>query len=817
MKLSIIAAALIAGAAAAPNNLLAKRAMCLVYTVEDATTSTSPLVTDCEALAETNLSEDWIPSEPDNYTFSVEHGTCGLRGVFNPTGSNVPASQNIIRPDMVSGAIENAIARFAVDGRIGATGYFMCLDAGMVSKTGWTSFEIYTVESVGTASKLPTMDLSVTTNLSKELRSLELSPVSPYEGQDIDLKQDHIRLLTLLPGSPGDPIVCTSTISSLSDKPVYTALSYVWGQATECVAIQFNTALSFPITRNLHTALTYLRDATSKKIFWIDALCINQDHPSEKPHQIQLMGDIYKSATETCIWLGPESDTSDLAISIIRSLDGDNLTSPSNSPSPKGLQAIAELQRRPWWSRVWVIQEALLSPNPVVHCGHATLSMEAFMVLDDIRRGWHRPSKQYMFSKTNSITNLSLALRNPFSGIVTFWPDARTRFLNPTPESSPSTLAEWAHYLSDFHATDPKDKIYGLLGLGSDSDRKLMRYALENNMTTGQVYTRAMMWFLMTSKHLLHLSFDKDSTADCPVGETGQTLPSWVVDFSENVPADHDAEKEGEWFRPGYVTLLPKKGYNATGDGRLLGERIEGDMFPFEKLMALKVRGLVVDRVVYVSGNRHMRLDENIDAEARMRYSLERMRRTAAKVVEWEAEFMKPGCGDPYGGDGGLDGRPRREVFRRAIVGDRDDSGLEFEWTEEWDDMLEILLGRKEMPLDELNQQPTDEARLQHLLPIRLALLPKTSGRSFVITSKGYIGLAPLKSKVGDEVCVLEGGTVPFVLRPVEDSVLAPFGVISKEGQRFFELVGESYVHGVSNGDWIKDQNEGDVIDVVIV
>lgn len=660
------------------------------------------------------------------------------------------------------------------------------------------------------------MALCVAIDLAKDFETLSPTPVSPYEGQDIDLKQDHIRLLTLLPGSRGDPIVCTSAIVSLSDKPVYTALSYVWGDPINRLSIQFNAVLEFPITRNLHVALTYLRDETSPKVLWVDALCINQDHANEKPHQIQLMGEIYKSATETCIWLGPESDTSELAIEIIRSLDGDNLSNPANSPSLDGINAIAELQKRPWWSRVWVIQEALLSPNPVVHCGDSTLSMQAFMVLDDIRRSWHRPSKQYLYSATNSIKNLTLALRNPFSGIVTFWPDARARLLHPTPETNPSTLAEWAQYLSDFHATDPKDKIYGLLGLASNSDRKIMRYALENNMTTSQVYTRAMMWFLMTSRNLLQLSFDKDSRASCPVGETGTTLPSWVVDFSQNVP---EGEEEG-WFKKGYVPFLFTKGYNATGDGRVLGKMIEGEMFPFENLTALRVRGMVVDRVAYASGNPHLRLDENTDAEARMRYSLERIRRTAEKVMEWEAEVMKPGWGDPYGGDGGLDGRSRREVFRRTIVANRNNQGLNFEWDEKWDTLLEVFLGRKEMPLDEPNAPntpPTDQARLQYLFPIRLALIPRTAGRNFIITSNGYIGLAPLKSKIGDAAFVLEGGTMPYVLRPVEDSELAPHGVVPKERQRFFELVGEAYVHGVSDGEWVRHQSEVNVIDVVMV
>lgn len=532
-----------------------------------------------------------------------------------------------------------------------------------------------------------------------------------------------------------------------------------------------------------------------------------------------MMGDIYKNANQTVIWLGEESETSDLAISLIRGLDGGNLTHPNNSPNPDGLKAIAELQRRAWWSRVWVIQEALLSANPIIQCGTQTLPMEAFMILDDIRRGWHRASQTYDRTAHNAITNFSVALRNPFSGIVTYWPDARVRLLNPTLDSSPSTLAEWAQYLSDFAATDPRDKIYGLLGLASDADRNVMRYALENHFVTSQVYTRAMMWFLITARQLLQLSFDTDSRAGCPVGETGNTLPSWVVDFSENIPEGEDPDT---WFRVGYVPFTAQHHpYKATGDGQLLKARVEGEMFPFvEKVLALRVKGCVVDKVAFVCGNGHMRLDmKNTNTQARKAYSLERIKRTAEKVVEWEEEVLsdKWGRRDPYGREGGLDGRERAKVFRRTIVGNRDHEGGELEWDEEWETMLAVFLGKKDMPLGDDGKPATDEERLQYLLRIRLALIPRTAGRAFIITENGYIGLAPLKSKAGDEVCVLEGGTVSFVLRSMDNSVLDPFGVTLTGRQKLFGLVGEAYVHGVSDGEWIDMQTKEDVIEVVMI
>jgi hypothetical protein len=60
--------------------------------------------------------------------------------------------------------------------------------------------------------------------------------------------------------------------------------------------------------------------------------------------------------------------------------------------------------------------------------------------------------------------------------------------------------------------------------------------------------------------------------------------------------------------------------------------------------------------------------------------------------------------------------------------------------------------------------------------------------RAFFVTEKGYIGLGPSNMEEGDLVYVLSGGQVPFILRPT-----------TLEGG--FSLVGETYVHGIMDGE----------------
>ena len=61
--------------------------------------------------------------------------------------------------------------------------------------------------------------------------------------------------------------------------------------------------------------------------------------------------------------------------------------------------------------------------------------------------------------------------------------------------------------------------------------------------------------------------------------------------------------------------------------------------------------------------------------------------------------------------------------------------------------------------------------------------------RAFARTAKGYFVLGPAVLKVGDVVCVLFGGKMPFCLRP--------WG-------RHYLLVGECYVHGLMDGEAMK-------------
>ena len=68
--------------------------------------------------------------------------------------------------------------------------------------------------------------------------------------------------------------------------------------------------------------------------------------------------------------------------------------------------------------------------------------------------------------------------------------------------------------------------------------------------------------------------------------------------------------------------------------------------------------------------------------------------------------------------------------------------------------------------------------------------------RAFIITSKGYMGLAPAGTQPGDIVCVLRGGDVTYILRPINE---------------YHRLVGECYVEGIMNGSFARRASPSEI------
>ena len=142
---------------------------------------------------------------------------------------------------------------------------------------------------------------------------------SLYQGLSVDTTQHQIRIFEVQPGSHDDPVECTLKVASLDDKSLeFTALSYVWGIPSETATIVVNRH-PVSVTTSLASALRNFRNLLSqetilRRILWVDAVCINQHDPAERIFQVQMMGDIYSSATDVFVFLGDGNRHTDFAL-----------------------------------------------------------------------------------------------------------------------------------------------------------------------------------------------------------------------------------------------------------------------------------------------------------------------------------------------------------------------------------------------------------------------------------------------------------------------------------------------------------------------
>jgi hypothetical protein len=126
------------------------------------------------------------------------------------------------------------------------------------------------------------------------------------------------------------------------------------------------------ITPSLHSALKRLRRKALTILVWADAVCINQNNIKEKNEQVPLMNKIYRQAGRVAVFLGAESDNSQLVPEYI-DWKGHEISpgvwSNSSERDRQAKRAFDTMLQRSWFTRLWVIQEIALAAAVDVLCG----------------------------------------------------------------------------------------------------------------------------------------------------------------------------------------------------------------------------------------------------------------------------------------------------------------------------------------------------------------------------------------------------------------------------------------------------------------
>jgi len=132
------------------------------------------------------------------------------------------------------------------------------------------------------------------------------------------------------------------------------------------------------VTTNLGLALRFMRLEDKERIMWVDALCINQADIPEKNHQVRQMRDIYLGAQWVVAWLGEERDIL-TAVDFCEDLPprGVVLRAGEIVADQAQLDAYNDLLiHRPYWKRMWVIQELYHGNSVLFQAGWVCIDLE---------------------------------------------------------------------------------------------------------------------------------------------------------------------------------------------------------------------------------------------------------------------------------------------------------------------------------------------------------------------------------------------------------------------------------------------------------
>jgi hypothetical protein len=296
----------------------------------------------------------------------------------------------------------------------------------------------------------------------------EMDIVKLYENAPLDLQGRQIRLVEIQPGQEPEIIQCKFHCFSLSQCPVYVALSYIWGPPKVYENILVD-GVEFPVRRGLWWFLHFSRLRGESHLFWIDAICINQSVYKERTHQVRLMREIYSTASSVAVWLGEVEKTigdSDLAMEFVNQKGLAPLRKKSNRYQPiwnsaQG-RALLELCDRKYWRRIWIIQEIMHGREVTVLCGNKSFP-------------WHHLTQ--VFRKLRTIEkedhifhhqHAAAVLASPAAVIV----EAKSAWNGPLP------LLSLLETYRDFQSMEIRDKVIGLLCLSIDSEQVSVDYSI---------------------------------------------------------------------------------------------------------------------------------------------------------------------------------------------------------------------------------------------------------------------------------------------------------------------------------------------------
>ncbi|ORY16829.1 heterokaryon incompatibility protein-domain-containing protein [Clohesyomyces aquaticus] len=745
-----------------------------------------------------------------------------------------------------------------------------------------------------------------------------------YQYQEVDVSQNQLRLVMITPPYTkrvDEPLRCTIEVVSLNDlnaefeawdakvspslpprKKIilwhefvdkeklpgkynryrwgdYVALSYTWGSVEKSHWIILDGHLH-RVPKNVDENLRSLRSQVfgnrPRCGVWIDYLSINQDDTIDRSQQVMRMQTIYRSSHNVVVHLGEASDDSDLALNLINTISynisqdfdygkGLAITAAQISqgipfPDQKAYMAVRKLFNRPYWRRLWIIQELALADDlSIVLCGNSMTYI-----------GGIRQTMKLLVDNTVAVEMITpgaameLDVEAQQAAVVLLWWIGRLRkhillwkeskVLTYLELRSPAlTMAQWAK------ATHQYDKVFGIMGLFPGEISEVMKPLLTELPSTDvcqheeDAYTKRV--FMKFAVAIIQSTDDLDiifarNTFQAETSKYG--LPTWVTDWTlkpdrtSTIPNNewHFFQDADIWEKGlGESDPVPNKGKQgivadtvsdstpSTNISRpwittLEGRRADGgrkskvNLFADDELLACQgfvighVDGIAPEILIDDAGSLDGRWPEDM-VQPKRDMTLESPYKNDDEAAN---ALLRTLLFDP------LDECDKRSLLLTVpwLGEEADENARSGEFTinehgfiqelieHGWDarmfvgQFLLYELARRRLGLFRLGHK-----RLKDFFPNRVStctekplendymqLVSNLSNRRLVTMNTGHFGLAPAVVRPHDQIFVILGCSAPVILRKCEEKVL-------------YKVVGECYVDGFMRGEAIDGIDNG--------
>jgi hypothetical protein len=576
------------------------------------------------------------------------------------------------------------------------------------------------------------------------------------------LQLGETRLLELQSGHQDAPLFGEVHHIIITRPPPYHALSYVWGPATKSYTLHTSHG-PLSITASLYSALQRIRKRDEVIHIWVDAVCINQDDDHEKAIQVRMLPKIFQSAEVVLCWIGEERDDSPTAIQTLLQIRTHELAPkiwpPQLPPIPEnwieGLPpvqdpvwwSIQNLFEREWFSRVWVIQEVVLATELKLICGNYEIDWEDLikaveLSLDD--QGGPLPRGcvlRQITASFNPVHTLGLTKR---------------AFENKS-LSKHFKLLSLLDIFTHSKSTKPCDKLFALLGIASDANATAFD---PDYSSTIEVILRRFSQEFIRRGHAAELLYRAGSSKSV-------SFTSWIPNWIAGQPC----RTISTWRGSGGVFAATTKLH------------LQASISPIDNRI-LQVMGSFVDSIVHISSISQRGKDIIAilnDAHA----MIDRLHSypTGESLAEVKVKVPIGNAVAPC-----IDNSVTVEDLISLDLDDIGNAAVNnaFEWQDEIHHFQKVEDVVSFLATTDKNRRQSFDYWLT-----AAAFFERLSTGRFFITQRGYVGIAPDQTHVGDEVCVVYGASVPFIVRPAKYLGFASV----------HSLIGETYVHGIMYGE----------------